>query len=148
MPHVRRRELANPAIIEAGARTLREAAGLLPGMGSVAHAIGVASPLRESPIESLSYAHFLLAGLPLPICQLAIRTAGGVFYPDFFWEAQGVIGEADGRTKYVDSETSMREKEREQHLRDLEYKLVRWSGKEIYLQPEVVMARVSRALGL
>lgn len=148
LPHVRRRELANPALIEAGARTLREAVGWLPGVGSVAHAIDVASPLRESPIESLSYAHFLLAGLPLPTCQVAIRTAGGVYFPDFFWEAEGLIGEADGRTKYVDSETSMREKEREQHLRDLEYRMVRWSGKEIHLQPAVVVARVARALGM
>jgi very-short-patch-repair endonuclease len=90
--------------------------------------------------------HFVLAGLPLPTCQVAIRTPAGVFFPDFFWEAEGLIGEADGRTKYEDSEASMREKEREQHLRDLDYRMVRWSGKEIYLRPFVVMARVARAL--
>jgi len=146
MPHVRRRELANRALAEAGARGLREAASMLWGMDSVEHALGIASPLRESPIESLSYAHFVLAGLPLPACQVGIRTPAGVFYPDFFWESEGVIGEADGRTKYVDSEASVREKEREQHLRDLNYDVVRWLGKEIYLQPAVVMARVARAL--
>jgi hypothetical protein len=64
MPHVRRRELADRAWVEAGARGLREAAGMLWGMDSVQHALGIASPLRESPIESLSYAHFVLAGLP------------------------------------------------------------------------------------
>jgi very-short-patch-repair endonuclease len=115
-------------------------------MGSVADALGVASPMRESPIESLSFAHFMLAGLPLPECQVGIRTAGGVFYPDFFWESERLIGEADGREKYEDADSRVREKEREQHLRDLDYRVVRWLGKEIYLQPPIVMARVARAL--
>jgi len=148
MPQARRRDLANRALVEAGARGLHEAAASLWGMGSVERALGIASPLRESPIESLSYAHFVLAGLPLPVCQVGIRTPAGVFYPDFFWEEARLIGEADGREKYEDSEASVREKEREQYLRDLDFKVVRWLGKEIYLRPAVVMARVARALGL
>jgi very-short-patch-repair endonuclease len=135
-------------LVAAGARGLREAAASLWGMGSVEDALDIASPLRESPIESLSYAHFVLADLPLPDCQVGIRTPAGVFYPDFFWEGERLIGEADGREKYEDSEASVREKEREQYLRDLDFKVVRWLGKEIYLRPAVVMARVARALGL
>ncbi|HEY3338809.1 MAG TPA: DUF559 domain-containing protein [Propionicimonas sp.] len=146
LPRARRRELANPVLVEAGARGIREAAGRLWGTDSVEHALGVASPLRESPIESLSFAHFVLAGLPLPECQVGIRTAGGVFYPDFLWESERVIGEADGRDKYEDAESRIREKEREQHLRDVGYRVVRWLGKEIYLQPAVVMARVAHVL--
>ncbi len=146
MPRARRRDLDNPALVEAGERGIREAAGRLSGMASVERALGIASPLRESPIESLSFAHFVLAGLPLPACQVGIRTVAGVFYPDFFWESEGVIGEADGREKYEDADSRVREKEREQHLRDLDYRVVRWLGKEIYLQPAVVMARVARAL--
>ena len=146
MPHARRRDLDNRALADAGARGIREAAGTLWGMGSVEHALGIASPLRESPIESLSFAHFVLAGLPLPACQVGIRTAAGVFYPDFFWESEGVIGEADGREKYEDADSRVREKEREQHLRDLNYRVVRWLGKEIYLRPDVVMERVARTL--
>jgi hypothetical protein len=70
-----------------------------------------------------------------------------VLYPDFFWEGERLIGEADGREKYEDSEASVREKEREQYLRDLDFKVVRWLGKEIYLRPAVVMARVARHWG-
>lgn len=80
-------------------------------------------------------------------CQVAIPTPAGVFFPDFLWEAERVIGEADGRIKYEDSAAIVREKEREQHLRDLGYGIVRWLGKEIHLQPGVVVARVGRALG-
>ncbi|HSK32526.1 MAG TPA: DUF559 domain-containing protein [Propionicimonas sp.] len=146
MPHARRRDLANRALVEAGARGLREAAEVLPGTGSVEHALRFADPLRESPIESLSFAHFVLAGLPLPACQTGVRTAAGTFYPDFYWESEGLIGEADGATKYRDPDARVQEKEREQHLRDLGFGIVRWLGKEIYLRPDVVMARVARAL--
>ena len=146
IPHLRRRDLANGVLVAAAGRGLREAVAGLHGTASVERALGLASPLRESPVESLSYAHFVLAGLPLPACQAEIRTPGGVFYPDFLWEAEGLIGEADGRTKYADPDASVREKEREQHLRDLGYGIVRWLGKEIYLQPAVVMARIARAL--
>jgi very-short-patch-repair endonuclease len=38
------------------------------------------------------------------------------------------------------------EKEREQVLRDLGYRFVRWLAKEIMLQPAVVMERIARAL--
>ncbi len=147
MPHARRRDLTNRALVDAGARGLREAAATLWGMSSVEHALGIASPLRESPIESLSYAHFVLAGLPLPECQVPIRTPAGVVYPDFYWEEQRLIGEADGADKYKDRDASVREKEREQLLRDLDFKFVRWLGKDIYLQPAMVMDRVARALG-
>ena len=41
----------------------------------------------------------------------------------------------------------MDEKEREQLLRDLGYRMVRWLAKEIMLTPELVVARVARALG-
>jgi very-short-patch-repair endonuclease len=40
----------------------------------------------------------------------------------------------------------MREKEREQVLRDLGFRIVRWSGKEIHLSPSVVMDRIERKL--
>ena len=64
-----------------------------------------------------------------------IRTPMGIFFPDFYWEGERLIGEADGREKYEDSEASVREKEREQCLRDLDFRVVRWLGKEIYLHP-------------
>jgi very-short-patch-repair endonuclease len=124
-----------------------EAADVLRGMSGVKRALSFADPVRESPIESLSYGHMVEAGLPLPTCQYEVRTAYGVYFPDFFWEGEGVIGEADGRVKYVDSGAVMREREREQVLRDLGFRIVRWSGKEIHLSPSVVMDRIERALG-
>jgi len=118
----------------------------LRGMSQVKRALSFADPVRESPIESLSYGHIVEAGLPLPTCQHEVRSPYGVYFPDFFWEEHGVIGESDGRVKYVDSAAVMREKEREQVLRDLGFRIVRWSGKEIHQSPSVVMDRIERKL--
>ncbi len=143
---VGRRELANPRLVAIAREPFMSAADSLPGMGGVRRVLGFANPLRESPIESLSYGQIVQAGLPLPTCQHEVRTPYGAYFPDFFWEEEGVIGEFDGRLKYVDSGAVMREKECEQVLRDLGFRIVRWSGKEIHLSPKVVMARIEREL--
>jgi very-short-patch-repair endonuclease len=49
--------------------------------------------------------------------------------------------------KYLDPEGVVREKKREQMLRDLGYRIVRWLASEIMLHPAVVLARIGRALG-
>ena len=55
--------------------------------------------------------------------------------------------EADGAEKYRDQQAAVREKEREQVLRDLGYRSVRWLSKEIMARPDVVVDRVRRQLG-
>jgi very-short-patch-repair endonuclease len=57
------------------------------------------------------------------------------------------VGECDGAVKYVDAHGYVNEKEREQVLRDLGYRIVRWLAKEIMLTPQVVVERIARALG-
>ena len=57
-----------------------------------------------------------------------------------------LIGECDGAVKYADAQGYVREKEREQALRDQGYAMVRWQAKEIMLRPEVVVERVARCL--
>lgn len=49
--------------------------------------------------------------------------------------------------KYANANAYVLEKEREQILRDLGYRFVRWQAKEIMLQPERVLDRIARALG-
>jgi hypothetical protein len=116
---------------------------------TVAAACVHADPRRESPAESLSAGHFILADLPAPVVQHRIRLHGAAFYPDFLWAEQHLIGECDGAGKYADlpTETILREKEREQLLRDAGYTVVRWLATEIMQRPAVVVERVARALG-
>ncbi len=49
--------------------------------------------------------------------------------------------------KYADPAAIVREKEREQVLRDQGFRIVRWLGKEIHQEPKSVMSRIARALG-
>lgn len=90
--------------------------------------------------------HMILAGLPEPIPQAPIRTPMGTLCPDFLWSEHRLIGEADGRQKYATPDVMMREKQREQMLRDLGFTIVRWTGKEIWLTPASVVDRIGRAL--
>jgi very-short-patch-repair endonuclease len=111
-------------------------------------AIALVNPSRESMAESLSAGHLHMSGLPAPIFQAEIRTPMGRLYPDFLWEDLKLIGECDGAMKYDSANAYVLEKEREQMLRDLGYRFVRWLAREIMLEPAVVMARIARALGL
>ena len=96
--------------------------------------------------ESLTAAHPHLAGLPIPLFQHEIKTRLGILYPDFYWPGLGLVGECDGAVKYADAKGYVNEKVREQVLRDLGYRIVRWLAKEIMLTPHVVMERIARAL--
>jgi very-short-patch-repair endonuclease len=134
------------------------AASLVPLMEAVAHirVPGASSRLldllalvdvrRESPLESFSSGHMHLAGLPVPQLQVRVRTAAGSYHVDFRWEKYRVIGEADGEGKYRDAGEFVREKERERHLRDAGNDVVRWTGREAFRTPRVVMERIMRAL--
>jgi very-short-patch-repair endonuclease len=101
---------------------------------------------RESPLESFSCGHMYLAAVPMPQLQVRVRTAAGTYPVDFRWEKYRVIGEADGEGKYRDPGEFIREKEREGHLRDAGNDVVRWTGREIFRTPHVVIERIMRAL--
>ena len=140
----RRSDYANPRLAQA-AQDLFTAACAPPGLAS---AIACADPVRESPAESLSAGHFMLADLPVPQYQTRLVTPHGTFHPDFFWPELGVIGEVDGAIKYESANAFVQEKQREQILRDRGYIVIRWLAREIMLTPWVVIERISRALSL
>ncbi|MEA4943031.1 MAG: DUF559 domain-containing protein [Propionicimonas sp.] len=141
----RRADYANPRLAGAARTTLVDAVGEQRAPGLMT-AIAQCDPRCETPIESLSMGHLRLAGLPIPECQPRLVTARGSFYPDFLWRAERLIGEADGAEKYRSGEIMLAEKEREQILRDLGFRFVRWLGREIIWKPAIVMARIERAL--
>jgi very-short-patch-repair endonuclease len=143
----RRRDFANPLLLREVRAALAAACDGRRGMKQVLAAIQLVDPRRESPIESLTAGHLALAGLPMPEFQAPIQTAAGMLYPDCLWREHNLVGEADGAGKYRDGEAWVKEREREQLLRDLGFRVVRWLGKEIMWQPAVVMDRIARALG-
>lgn len=146
VPQIRRSDYRNPRLAEAARSLLSDAAAEVR-CRRLEPAIALAEPCRESAIESLSAGHFHLAGLPAPLYQPPVRTPFGTFYPDFLWPTFRLIGEADGAVKYSDAAAVVKEKEREQILRDLGFRVVRWLGKEIMTRPDLVVDRVARELG-
>lgn len=140
----RRYHYSNPRLVAAAREGLLAAANR---HGSrLAPTIGLVVPARESVAESLTAGHLILAGTPMPQFQAEIATPAGTIYPDFYWRELGLVGEVDGAIKYEDPRAYVREKEREQELRDLGYRIVRWLAKEIMTRPDIVIARIERAM--
>jgi hypothetical protein len=143
----RPRDYANPRLVRAAVDLLSDAATTHRLVALTAH-ISLADPCRESAAESLSAGHFMVAGLPTPLYQHPIRTRTGTYFPDFYWPEYQLIGECDGALKYTDPRDLVKEKIREDSLRELGNRFVRWMGGEIMGRPASVVERVSRGLGL
>lgn len=135
----------NPRLVQAVRELLTQTAEVR-GIASLTKAISLADPCRESAVESLSAGHIFRAGLAMPLFQEPIQTRRGVFYPDCYWPEQGLVGEVDGAVKYRQPDAFVKEKEREQILRDHGYRFVRWLGKEIMTTPHIVVERICREL--
>lgn len=141
----RRRDFANPRLVKASRDMLLDAASVRR-IASLVPAINLCDPGRESPAESLSAGWFALSELPMPLFQAGVDTPFGTLYPDCLWPESRLVGECDGAVKYSDASGYVREKEREQVLRDLDYRIVRWLAKEIMTDPQRVVERVARKL--
>ncbi|MEE2570306.1 hypothetical protein V1638_12990 [Pseudarthrobacter sp. J64] len=116
----------------------------------------LASPLVESAGESYSRAMFEFLGFEQPTLQPAFRDGDGLIgRSDFFWKGQGVVGEFDGREKYINAarmsgitpeEALYREKLREDRIRALGYDVKRWAWQD--LQEPSRLKRTLLAAGL
>lgn len=124
------------------------------GCRMAAKALGFADPLAESPGESLSRVRFAEFGIPAPSLQQPLRGSDGrMVRVDFYWELFRLIGEFDGAIKYGAllkpgqkvEDVVAAEKRREQSLRELDYKLVRWTWAELW-HPGLA-ERIWRAMG-
>lgn len=87
------------------------------GAGRATRALDLATGLAETPLESISLAGILLAGLPAPLQQVELGARGCRYRLDFLWPELGVAGEADGRAKYETADDLWAEKRREDDIR-------------------------------
>jgi hypothetical protein len=125
---------ADPAVL---ADTVR-AARTRRGVGTARAALGFADGRSESVGESLSRVRIAAAGLPAPQLQVNVFDARDTWLArtDFGWDWLGVLGEFDGRIKYVGSpdevaRTVMQEKLREARLREQGWIVVRWAWSDL-----------------
>lgn len=113
-----------------------------PGVRRARAVLALASPLAESPLESLVRLAVHDAGLPAP--ELQVQIAG--YRVDMLWPEQRVILEADGRSKYTGDEL-WREKLRQERLTRLGYRVIRvlWQDLEPAWLPTTI-ARIRAEL--
>ena len=108
------------------------------GVATARAAWTFADARSESVGESISRVRLRDAGLPTPELQVNIFDAIGAWLArcDFGWLTRGVLGEFDGRMKYLGTpeevgRTVMREKHREAQLRELGWVVVRWDWADL-----------------
>jgi hypothetical protein len=120
------------------AAALRRAEGR-PGSRGARRALAFADGLSDGPGESRSRVRMRDAGLPAPVLQMPVRTRLGQVWVDFGWPGAGVVGEFDGLVKYgarrrpgEDAAGAVvREKLREDAVRDEGLRVVRWTWREL-----------------
>lgn len=145
-----RRAALDPGLREALVATWDE--GLAPytrhrWVTTVRRAVHWADPAAESFLESISRAAMLLDGVPRPRCGVPMRGDDGVIYwLDFWWEDEQVIGEADGMGKYTDHRSLLAEKVRQEALSVAARGMVRWGMAQVVPDPGPMLARIRAAL--
>jgi hypothetical protein len=127
--------------------TLRQCAGW-PGSRRARGAMAQVDGLAESPLESIS--RLMMTRFELPVPQLQTRVGDATGLPvarlDFYWEDEGVAGEADGQLKYESRSDLMQEKRRQEELETLGLVVVRWGWDDVTRRPELLTRRIEAAL--
>jgi len=122
-----------------------------PGGRRALSAARFADGASGSPAESLSRVQMERAGIPTPVTQFPVFLNGKlVATADFGWDDAGLVGECDGKVKYGEllrpgekpEDAVMREKRREDRIREAGYWIVRWGWQEACDQAE--LARIIR----
>lgn len=139
---------ADPAMLQAIVTDATHCRGIQTARAAVSFADG----RSESVGESFSRVKIAQARLPAPELQYVISAPDGAFIArtDFAWLEQRVIGEFDGRMKYLGSpedvaDVVMREKSREQAIRQQGWTVVRWTWSDLF-EPDTLRSRIQSAL--
>ena len=121
------------------------------GTRRVQRVIDFASPLSESVGESVSRVAIHELGFPAPVLQHPFwDRSGPIGRVDFWWPERQLIGEFDGRIKYLGNlggppqEVVWHEKRREDRLRALGPGVARWVWHDLE-HPESLAALLSSA---
>jgi hypothetical protein len=124
---------------------LQECAGW-PGVRQARRVVDFADERAESPLESAARVVFEQCGLNPPELQATIHGPNFAFRVDFLWRGHAVIAEADGLVKYNDRKDLLAERERDHLLGEAGYTVVHFTWRELFQTPEVVIARIRKAL--
>lgn len=134
--------LASRLTTASGLTECPEAMGPVPGARRAARALAFADGLSESVGESRSRVLMHRLGLPRPDPQVRVLRPDRslVGRCDFGWREHRTLGEFDGRVKYgrllrpgqEPGDAVFAEKLREDELRDLRWRVVRWTWADLH----------------
>ena len=116
-----------------------------PGIRQARRAVDFSDPRAESVLESCARVTFAEHGLDPPELQFTVTGPDFRYSVDFYWPGHRVIAEADGEVKYSDPKRAVRQLSRDQRLRDLGYKVVHFTWRDLFQNPGAVVERVRRA---
>ena len=116
-----------------------------PGVRTLRRAIPYAEPASESPMETRLRMLLVLAGLPRPQAQIAVRDRLHRFLgrPDLYYTDQRLGLEYDGGTH---RETLADDNRRQNRLLDAGVRLLRFTAADIYNSPAQTVNLVRNAL--
>jgi hypothetical protein len=143
--------LRDGVALEAVLRAGGECAPSRPGRQAEAVLLA-GDPAAESALESASRGCLIVAGIPLPLCNVVIRRGNRWFRVDFLWMEHGVVGESDGAAKYRDaeapSEVILREKRRHEQIEEWTFRVARWGWPELGNGARAMLTRVEQAMAV
>lgn len=117
------------------------------GASVMRRALELVNPASESVLESISRVNMVRGRLLVPECGQPVRgDDGNVYWCDFLWRHQRVIGEADGLSKYTGTDDLRREKIRQEALANAGWTVIRWNWTEGVVRPKEMVTRIRRAL--
>jgi hypothetical protein len=116
-----------------------------PGIRQARRAVDFSDPRAGSVLESCARVIFAEHGLEPPELQVTITGPDFRYNVDFCWPRHRVIAETDGELKYSDPRRAIRQLNRDQQLRDLGYKVVHFTWRELFTNPLAVIARIRKA---
>jgi Transcriptional regulator, AbiEi antitoxin/Protein of unknown function (DUF559) len=137
--------------LHTGKTTREELASVLarctgwPGAQNAGRVVAFSDHRCESVLESCARVLFDARGLPAPELQVDV---GGVEYigrVDFYWRRYLTIAEADGLLKYADTRRAVDQLERDQLLREVGYKVVHFTWRQLFGETDRVIAWIREA---
>jgi hypothetical protein len=116
-----------------------------PGVRLAKRAIEFADRGAESPLESCGRVVLHERGIEAPEVQVTIRGDRFDYTVDLYWAKYKTIVEFDGMVKYNTGKDLQGQFDRDRVLRDVGYKVVHVTWKELFGNPGLVIERIRRA---
>lgn len=100
----------------------------------------------QSDLEDLFWGLVHARGLPIPKAQFPIDLSDGVIHVDFAYPEDGLLIECDGREWHGDRQAFERDRERDNELQALGYRVIRFTWAKLRYDPDYVEKILRRYL--